>query len=211
MRFHGVSAKNLVDHLMERYGKIWASDLEAYIHALAEPTEADRPIDVYFQRVYGPIQLAQYGKAPYTPAQIVLTVYYAVNKTGLHSIALKELRKKATAEKAWASFKHVFAEEYHGMLEETKVTNGGAGFHSANSMQEIGGELEHLAMAANSYKDVFTKLAEAVETIKINKLSLTTQLRNAMKIKLEMANNLNLKSTQTQYPEYNILSEKARE
>ena len=29
MRFHGVSAKNLMDHLMERYGKIWASDLEA--------------------------------------------------------------------------------------------------------------------------------------------------------------------------------------
>ena len=29
MGFHGVSAKNLVDHLMERYETIWASDLEA--------------------------------------------------------------------------------------------------------------------------------------------------------------------------------------
>ena len=27
MGFHGVSDKNLTDHLMERYGGIWASDL----------------------------------------------------------------------------------------------------------------------------------------------------------------------------------------
>ena len=35
---------------MERYGKIWASYLEACIQALPEPIEVDRPIDVYFQR-----------------------------------------------------------------------------------------------------------------------------------------------------------------
>ena len=29
MGFHGLSAKNLIDHLMERYMKIWASDLES--------------------------------------------------------------------------------------------------------------------------------------------------------------------------------------
>ena len=45
--FHGISAKNLVDHLMERYGKIWASDLEAYIQDIAEPIEVDRLIYVY--------------------------------------------------------------------------------------------------------------------------------------------------------------------
>ena len=37
MGFHGISAKNLVDHLMEKYRNIWASDLEACRQALAEP------------------------------------------------------------------------------------------------------------------------------------------------------------------------------
>ena len=51
MGFHGVFAKNLVGHLMERYGKIGASDLEDCRQVLEEPIEVDRPIDVYFQWV----------------------------------------------------------------------------------------------------------------------------------------------------------------
>ena len=47
MGFHGVSAKNLVDHLMERYGKMWASDLKAFRQALVEPIEVNRTINVY--------------------------------------------------------------------------------------------------------------------------------------------------------------------
>ena len=47
MGFHSVSAKNLVDHLVESYRKIWASDLEAYIQDIAEPIEVDRLIYVY--------------------------------------------------------------------------------------------------------------------------------------------------------------------
>ena len=35
----------------------------------------------------------------------------------------------------WKNFKQVFAEEYHDLVEEKKVTSGGAGFHSANAMQ----------------------------------------------------------------------------
>ena len=46
MEFHGVSAKNLMDHLMKNYGNICASDLEACRQALVEPIKVDRPIDV---------------------------------------------------------------------------------------------------------------------------------------------------------------------
>ena len=46
MGFNGVSANNFVEHLMERYGKIRVSDLEAYRQALADPIEVDHFIDV---------------------------------------------------------------------------------------------------------------------------------------------------------------------
>ena len=95
----------------------------------------DRPIDVYFKQVEDVIQFSPYGNTPFTPAQIVQTAYHAVNKTGLYSLALKYWHKKATADKTWASLKQVFAEEYHDLVEVTKVTNRDAGFHSANAMQ----------------------------------------------------------------------------
>ena len=67
MGFHGVSANNLVDHLMERYGKIWASDLKACIKALEEPIEVEPPIDVYHQQVEDAVQFAHHGKTAFTP------------------------------------------------------------------------------------------------------------------------------------------------
>ena len=51
MGFHGVSAKNLVVHLMERYVKICVSDLEECRQDLEETIQVDRPIGVYFQWV----------------------------------------------------------------------------------------------------------------------------------------------------------------
>ena len=69
MGFHGVFAKNLVDHLMERYGKIWVSAIEAYIQDLVDTIEVDRLIDVNFQCVGDAIQFAKDRKTPFTPAQ----------------------------------------------------------------------------------------------------------------------------------------------
>ena len=41
MGLHGVSTKSLVDHLMERYRKIRASDLKTCRQDLANPIEVD--------------------------------------------------------------------------------------------------------------------------------------------------------------------------
>ena len=149
-------------------------------------------------------------KTPFTPAQTVQTEYHAVNKTGLYSLALKEWCKKVIVYRNWASFKQVFAEEYHKLVEETKVTRGDAGFQSTDAMQEIGGALEHLAMEAVAEKDIVTKLTEAVKTLTRNNASLTTQLRDAMKTNLDMAKTVNFKAAQAQEPEDKRLTEKAR-
>ena len=77
---------------------------------------------------------------------------------------MKEFYDKVTADKIWASFKQVFTDEYNDLVEEIKVTNGDAGFHSANGIQEIRGALDHLAMAEVANKNIVTKLKEAVET-----------------------------------------------
>ena len=67
MSIHRVSKKSLVDHLMEKYGKIYASEIEACRQALVEPIEVDRLIKLYFQWVEDAIQFIQGRKTPLTP------------------------------------------------------------------------------------------------------------------------------------------------
>ena len=73
---------------------------------------------------------------------------------------MKEFHNKVTADKTCASFKQVFTEEYNDLVEDTKVTNSDAGFHSANEMQETRGALNHLSMAELANKNIVTKLKD---------------------------------------------------
>ena len=61
-------------------------------------------------------------------------------------------------------------------------------------MQDIGGSLKHIAMVVGANRDIFTKLTEAVDQLAKNNASLTTQLSNDMKLNLDMAKKLNIKS-----------------
>ena len=98
MESHAVTAKERMDHHMERYGKIRESDFEACRQALAKPIEVDRPIDVYFQRVEYTIHFTQYGKTPSTPNKIVQIAYHNVDKKDLHSLELKGGQKKVATD-----------------------------------------------------------------------------------------------------------------
>ena len=75
-------------------------------------------------------------------------------------------------------------------MEETKVTNGYAGFHSANAMQEIRGDLKRLTTEEGANKNIVTNLTEAVEKLTTKNASLIMQLSNAMKITLTWLRNL---------------------
>ena len=60
------------------------------------------------------------------------------------------------------------------------------------------GALKNLSMAMVYDKDIVANLTEAVEQIPINNASLTTKLSDAMKLNLDMDNNINIKATQAQ-------------
>ena len=63
-------------------------------------------------------------------------------------------------------------------------------------MQGIGGTLEHLAAEATSDKDIFARLMEVVEALTRNNASVTAQFRDAMRIHVDIANNININTTQ---------------
>ena len=112
------------------------------------------------------------------------------------------MAKKFATEQMWTVFKQVFAEEYHNLVEETKVTSEDAGFNLDNEMQEIGVLLENLNMVAVADNDTVTKLSEAVEALMHNNASLTAHLSNTMRMSLYISEKLNIKPMQEPKDKY---------
>ena len=75
-------------------------------------------------------------------------------------------------------------------------------------MQEIGGALENLTLAAVTDKYVVTRLTEVVRLLTRNNTPLTAQLSNAINMNLDMAKNPNLNPPQE--PEDKIITEKSK-
>ena len=75
-------------------------------------------------------------------------------------------------------------------------------------MQNIGGELYHIALVPEADKGIITKLTEAVEELTRNNASLMTQLSDVTKINIKMNKKLNIKATQN--PEDKRLADKAK-
>jgi hypothetical protein len=120
----GVTARYVIDYLLDRYGKITPADIAACKQRINEPIDASQPIDVYFQKIDDCIQYADDGQVAFTTGQILQTTYHAISTSGFYNDACKEWRKKPPADKNWRNFKRFFAAEYRDLQESspTKTT-----------------------------------------------------------------------------------------
>lgn len=174
--FLGVKTRDLIDHLMDRYGKITPAELRDNKSRMEEPIDSSQPIDIYWQRVDDCIQYAADGNTPFTAEQILQTVLLAVMATGLYKDDVKAWRKKDPADKNWSSFKTHFAEAYHEMKEDQRLTSDQGGFHSANAMVDVAGALDNLALAATADRDIVQQLTMANMELAASNATLTGQL-----------------------------------
>ena len=60
--YMGVTTRDLLDHLMDRYGNITAVDLKANEARINKALDNPRPIDIFFQRINDSVQYANDGK-----------------------------------------------------------------------------------------------------------------------------------------------------
>jgi hypothetical protein len=74
----GVTARDLIDHLLDRCGKITPADIAACKQRINEPIDASQPIDVYFQKIDDCIQYADDGQVAFTTDQIIQATYHAI-------------------------------------------------------------------------------------------------------------------------------------
>ena len=115
--YMGVTTRNLLDHLMDRYGNITATDLKANEACINEALDNSCPVDVFFQRINDAVQYANDNKNPFLAKQILQTAFHSVNATGMYLEACKEWRQKSNQDKTWTNFKRHCADQYHDIRE----------------------------------------------------------------------------------------------
>jgi len=205
--FLAVTARDIMNHLLQRYGKITASDLMANKRKMDEPFDPSVPIDVYFKRIDECVQYATDAETAYTSEQILQTAYYAISSSNLYLDACKEWRRKPQGEKTWGNFKTHFAIEYHELKEQEKTTTMGQGYHNANLVQQDHNEdalllesLQHLALAATTDKQTIAQLVESNAKLTENVSTLTAQLAQALATAPKPKSNAQMKYDQQMDP-----------
>ena len=78
----GITARDLLDHLLDWYGKVIPTDVKECKEQMNEPIKATQPIDIYFKIIDDTVQYADDGNVALTTEQILQTAYHAVSTTG---------------------------------------------------------------------------------------------------------------------------------
>jgi hypothetical protein len=61
-----ITTRDLIDHLLDRYGKITPADIEDCKKRMSDPLDSTQPIDIYFQRIDDSVQYASDGRTGFT-------------------------------------------------------------------------------------------------------------------------------------------------
>ena len=77
----GITAHDLLNHLLDRYGNITPADVEECKTQMNEPINATHTINIYFKRIDDTVQYATNGNVAITTEQILQTAYHAVSTT----------------------------------------------------------------------------------------------------------------------------------
>ena len=85
----GITARDILDHLLDRYGKITAAYVEECKKQMNEPIDSTQPINMYFKRINNTVQYADNGNVTFTTEKILQTTYHAVSSSGYYNEACK--------------------------------------------------------------------------------------------------------------------------
>ena len=97
----GITTRDLIEHLLDRYGKITPTNIEACEVWMNEPIDSSLPINLFFQRIEDCVQYASDGQVSFTNGKILQTAYHAVSTSGHYTDACRDWRKWPLRNKTW--------------------------------------------------------------------------------------------------------------
>ena len=195
--YMSVSTRDLLDHLLDRYGQISAADNAKNQALMQAPLDTSLPMTLFFKRVEDCKAYAEDGAVPYTDNQVLQVAYNHINATGLYMDACKEWRRKQPADKTWLNFKTFFAAEYQEMKEQGKLTGNSGNYHTANAVTDITNALDQLANAATSDREIVAELTKANTQLAASNKILTDQLKISIESNHMLLTQTNQPATKT--------------
>ena len=97
----GVSVRDLLDHLLLRYGQINSRDLIENMQRLHLPLDTGSPIDLYFKQVEDCREFSVDGNDPISVKTILNTTLNSVQNTNMYKISCKEFKSLPENGQTW--------------------------------------------------------------------------------------------------------------
>jgi hypothetical protein len=128
-----ISARDMLDHLFETYGKITAVDLEINFEHMRRAWDPQQPVETLFKKIQDCADYSEAGGVLIGHLQQINVGYANIFATGHFMSACRRWNEKPSTEKTGTHFKSHFAaahRQHKQMQGESAVT---AGYHSANA------------------------------------------------------------------------------
>jgi hypothetical protein len=131
--YANISARYMLDHLLETYGNITAIDLEINFEHMRQAWDTQQPVESLFKQIQDCADYYEAGGVLIDHPQQINFGYAQIFATGHFMSACRQWNEKHTIEKTWTQFKLHFAaacRQHKQMQGESAVT---AGYHSVNA------------------------------------------------------------------------------
>jgi hypothetical protein len=131
--YANISARDMLDHLLETYGNITAVDLEINFEHMRQSWDPRQPVETLFKQIQDCADYSEAGRVPIGHSQQINVGYEHLFATGHFMRACRRWNKKPAAEKTWAQLKSHFAaahRQHKQMQGESAATTG---YNSANA------------------------------------------------------------------------------
>jgi hypothetical protein len=168
--YANISARDILDHLLETYGNIIAVDLEINFEHMRRAWDPQQPCESLFRQIQDCADYSEAGGVPIGSLQQINVGYAKIFGTGQFMSACRRWKEKPAAEKTWTHFKSHFTAAHRQHKQMKGETAAHAGFHSANAsmtqnkdhMAEATiGALANLATETASDRGVVAALTQA--------------------------------------------------
>jgi hypothetical protein len=128
--FSDRTLQEILAHLTTTYGTIKQSDIEANREKLLAPWKMEDPIESLWDRIDVAQRFATQAGQPLPDESAIYLTLEVLTKTGVLPLAIRDWKKKATADKTLANFKLHFTSE----IEEynLQLTARSTGYHGAH-------------------------------------------------------------------------------
>ena len=125
------------------------------------------------------MEYAAVCNAPFSPEQIVDTVFHVLFTTGMFHDDYKLWKRRPAHEKIWANFKLVFAIAHQELIESTQTAQG-SGYQSNNTtevfQQETINAIENLANATMADRKAMAELTATISRLIVELADANTKL-----------------------------------